>query len=147
MIIYLTLFKLTYSIFSNLKKLKLQTDEIKKIDMFALNLNRLEQSIYQYNTILKSNFVLKIQYTINKKFDLKIRTKLIGDNLYIYLLRNYIYKIIAEIIKEYRLRELIEDEILKIPITTFSEFLELYFELSDELNRISNKEAVISIYF
>ena len=147
-VLYLILFRLIYSTFSNLKKLKWQKKEIQEIRKLKLYIKRLELSIYRYNSILKSNFISKIQYAINKeKLGLKFKTKLIGDNLYIYLLRNYIYKIVDEIIKEYNLRELIKEEILKVPITTFSEFLELYFELAEELTRISNKGDVISNYF
>ena len=130
-------FKLIYFIFSTLKKSKRQMKETNRLTFY---LKGLERSIQQYYSILKSNFILKIQCTINKqKLGVTLKTKLLEDNLYIYLLRNYIYKIIEEIIKEYNLQELIKDEILKVPITTFSEFLELYFELAEEITALSKK--------
>ncbi len=68
------------------------------------------------------------------------------DNLYLYLLRNNLYRILDKFIKDTVVRELIKLEILKAPKGTFSEFVRLFNDLKEELHRISNIEYYNPIY-
>ncbi|MFX0136040.1 MAG: hypothetical protein ACFFDN_20535 [Candidatus Hodarchaeota archaeon] len=68
------------------------------------------------------------------------------DNLYLYLLRNNLYRILDKSIKDPLVRELIKLEILKAPKGTFSEFVCLFNDLKEELYRISDIEYYHSIY-
>jgi len=68
------------------------------------------------------------------------------DNLYLYLLRNNLYRILDKSIKDPIVRELIKLEILKAPKGTFSEFICLFNDLKEELCRISDIKYYHSIF-
>ena len=97
----------------------------------------------------------KIKYKIRKAFKIIISSKksklflkisLFKENLYIYLLKKYIYRILNKLLKDSKLSELIKEEILKAPRGTFKEFLELYNELTQELQKTSNRDSVDNDY-
>ncbi|MFX1303749.1 MAG: hypothetical protein ACFFBV_11080 [Promethearchaeota archaeon] len=68
------------------------------------------------------------------------------DNLFLYLLRNNLYRILDKSIKDAKVRKLVKLEILKAPKGTFSEFICLFNNLKKELYMISDKEHYNSIY-
>ena len=82
----------------------------------------------------------------SKKVKQFSKISLFKENLYIYLLRKYIYRILNKFLKDSKLSELIKEEILKAPRGTFKEFLELYNELTQEIQKTYNRDSVYIDY-
>ena len=103
----------------------------------------MEKSIIKYKIrkAFKNNKKTKIIIS-SKKSKLFLKISLFKENLYIYLLRKYIYRILNKLLKDSKLSELIKEEILKAPRGTFKEFLELYNELTQEIQKTSNRDSV-----
>ena len=68
----------------------------------------------------------------------RYRIYIFKDNLFLYLLRNKLYRILDNSIKDTKVRKLIKLEILKAPKGTFSEFICLFNDTKEELYRISD---------
>lgn len=72
-------------------------------------------------------------FTLSKKIYLLAKPYLFRDYLYLYLLRKNLYRILDRSIKEANFRKLINQEILKAPKGTFSEFVNLFNDIKREL--------------
>jgi len=96
---------------------------------------------YKIRMAFKNNKKTRIIIS-SKKSKLFLKISLFKENLYIYLLKKYIYRILNKLLKDSKLSELIKEEILKVPRGTFKEFLELYNELTQEIQKTSNRDDI-----
>lgn len=103
----------------------------------------IEKKVIKYKIRITFKNKKKTKIIISsKKSKLFLKISLFKENLYIYLLRKYIYRILNNLLKDSKLSELIKEEILKAPRGTFKEFLELYYELTQEIQKTSNRDSV-----
>ncbi len=103
----------------------------------------IEKTVIKYKTRMAFKNNKKTMIIISsKKSKLFLKISLFKENLYIYLLRKYIYRILNKLLKDSKLSELIKEEILKAPRGTFTEFLELYNELTQEIQKTPNRDDI-----
>ena len=72
-------------------------------------------------------------FHFSKKLQYILKILPLRENVSLYLLRNNLYRILNNSIKNSNIRKLVKKEILKAPRGTFSEFKSLFSELTDEL--------------
>ena len=65
------------------------------------------------------------------------------EDLYLYLLRNNLYRILNNSMKNTNIRKLVKKEILKAPKGTFSEFKRLYSEITNELKDQKQNDFIL----
>ncbi len=82
-----------------------------------------------------SHFSKKLQYFL-KIFPVRV-------NVSLYLLRNNLYRILNNSIKNTNIRKLVKKEILKAPKGTFSEFKRLFSELTNELKDQKQNDFIL----
>lgn len=71
--------------------------------------------------------------TLLKKLYFLSKIFLFKDHLYLYLFSKNLYRILDRSIEDANFKKLIKTEILKVPKGTFSEFLNLFNDLKNEL--------------
>ena len=79
-------------------------------------------------------------FTFFKKISYISKLFVLTDNLYLYLLRNNLYRILDKIIKDANFRKLLKDEILKAPEGSFTEFVNLFNDIKKESYKLSKIE-------
>lgn len=82
-----------------------------------------------------SHFSKKLQYLL-KILPLK-------ENVSLYLLRNILYRILNNSIKNSNIRKLVKKEILKAPRGTFSGFKQLFSEITNELKDQKQNDFIL----
>jgi len=99
----------------------------KDIEKQANNLEIIESLISKYKKrLLIRNKKWFNLFTISEKLFYVSKVFIFKDNLCLYLLIKKLYRILDRSIKDFNLRNLIKNEILKAPKGTFSEFVNLF---------------------
>ena len=118
----------------NKEKKKYRVEKISEIIEKTVNKYKIRMAFKNMKTV-------KILLS-SKKSKIILKISVFKDNLYIYLLKNYIYRILNKILKDSKSLELVKKEILKAPRGTFTNFLLLFNDLIEELQKTSNRDSM-----
>lgn len=118
----------------NKEKKKYRVEKISEIIEKTVNKYKIRMAFKNMKTV-------KILLS-SKKSKIILKISVFKDNLYIYLLKNYIYRILNKILKDSKSLELVKKEILKAPRGTFTKFLELYNDITQELQKTDNRDSM-----
>ena len=79
----------------------------------------------------------------SKKLQFLLKILPLKENVSLYLLRNNLYRILNDSIKNSDIRKLVKKEILKAPRGTFSEFKRLFSEIINELKDQTQNDFIL----